>query len=212
MTAQFLTISAALVAFSATPAVAQPNAWLGTPASYAAGDYRASYADARRAAHDNGYRDGLKRGEQAARDRRPVDFQRERDYRSADGGYNRNYGDRNLYRDNYRDGFSKGFRDGYHGRGPIASSRGDDPRAWGYGRSTAGYGAHQNGVSDGYRKGLDDVEDGKYPDARRQKWYREGDHDYDKRYGSKDAYKLEYRRGFEQGYARAYRDGADRRR
>ena len=190
MTTRFLTISAALVALSATPAMAQPNAWLGTAASYAPGDYRISYADARRAAHDNGYKDGLKRGERAARDRRPLDLQREREYRSADGGYNRNYGDRNRYRDNYRSGFERGYRDGYDRRH----------------NGTAGYGAYQNGIRDGYSKAVDDLEDRKYPDARKHKWYREGDHDYDKRYGSKDAYKQEYRRGFEQGYERAFRE------
>jgi len=201
-----LTISAAVLAVSAAPAMAQPNGWLGAPVSYAPDDYRASYADARRAARENGYKDGLKRGEQAARNRRPLDVERERDYRSADGGYNRNYGDRNLYRDTYRSGFAQGYREGYNRRGGAPSYRsGNDPRAWGYG-GTAGYGAYQNGVSDGYRKGLDDIDDGKHPDARRQKWYRSGDHDYDKRYGSKEAYKIEYRRGFEEGYNRAYRD------
>ena len=190
MTTRFLTISAALVALSATPAMAQPNAWLGTAPSYAPGDYRVSYADARRAAHDNGYKDGLKRGERAARDRRPLDLQREREYRSADGGYNRNYGDRNRYRDNYRSGFERGYRDGYDRRH----------------NGTAGYGAYQNGIRDGYSKAVDDIEDRKYPNARLHKWYREGDRDYDKRYGSKDAYKVEYRRGFEQGYDRAYRE------
>jgi flagellar biosynthesis/type III secretory pathway protein FliH len=192
MTSRFLAISAALVALGATPALAQPNAWLGSAASYATDDYRASYADARRAAHENGYKDGLKRGERAARDRRPLDLQREGDYRSADGGYNRNYGDRNLYRDSYRSGFARGYREGYTRRH----------------NGTAGYGAFQNGIRDGYSKAVDDIDDRKYPDARKHKWYREGDHDYDKRYGSKDAYKLEYRRGFQQGYERAYRERA----
>ena len=76
----------------------------------------------------------------------------------------------------------------------------------GYGRD-AGFGAFQNGVSDGYRKGLDDVQDRKYPDVTRQKWYRNGDHDYDSRYGSKELYRTEYRRGFQEGYNRAYREG-----
>lgn len=190
MTSRFLAITAALVALGAAPAAAQPNAWLGTPASYAADDYRVPYADARRAAHDNGYRDGLKRGERAARDRRALDLERERDYRSADSGYHRNYGDRNLYRDSYRTGFARGYREGYNRRH----------------HGTAGFGAYQNGIRDGYAKAVDDLEDRKYPDARKHKWYREGDHDYDKRYGSRDAYKLEYRRGFLQGYERAYRE------
>ena len=56
------------------------------------------------------------------------------------------------------------------------------------------------------KKGLDEVQDRKSPDVTRQKWYRSGDHDYNSNYGSKDAYRVEYRRGFEEGYNRAYRD------
>src|SRR3954468_11661263 len=232
MTSKFVTISAALVMLSGAPAVAQTTSWLGGSTAYASDDYQASYADAQRQAYDNGYRDGLKRGEQAARDRQPLDVQRERDYRSADGGYNRNYGDRTRYRDNYRGGFTQGYRDsynryasngGYDNRGVWNDRNGgnggwNDPRngvgngrntrGYGYGgNNPAAYGAYQNGVSDGYQKGLDDAHDRKSPDVTRQKWYRSGDHDYNSRYGSKDSYRVEYRRGFEEGYNRAYRDG-----
>jgi hypothetical protein len=235
MTSRFLTISAAmgLMVAAASPARAQVRGWQGAPAAYANDDDRASYADSRREAYDNGYRDGLKRGEQALRDRRPLDIERERDYRNAEAGYNRSYGDRNRYRDSYRGGFAQGYRDGYNRRGERSSypnsgypngvypnggypnngypnngypTRGpNDGRSYGYG-GTAGFGAFQNGVSDGYKKGLDDVNDRKYPDVSRQKWYRSGDHDYDNRYGSKEAYRVEYRKGFEEGYNRAFRE------
>ena len=224
MTSKLLQISAAaaLVMAAAAPVRAQAGGWLGAPAAYANDDYRTSYADAQRSAYDNGYRDGLKRGEQAARDRRGLDVERERDYRQADNGYNRSFGDRDRYRDNYRGGFAQGYRDGYS-RGGYESDRGvlgngrvypdvdrrypDANRGYGGYGSRTGYGAFQNGVSDGYRKGLDDVQDRKYPDVSRQKWYRNGDHNYDKAYGSKDAYRVEYRRGFLEGYNRAYREG-----
>ena len=238
MTAKFLTISAALALLSGAPAAAQTSApassWLGTATSYAGDDYQAPYASARRAAYDNGYKDGLKRGEQAARDRKPFNAQLERDYRDGDNGYNRSYGDRARYRDDYRGGFAEGYRDGYERRGYQNGGQypsGQYPRAqypngpypggqypgsqyptrypgngrdYGYGGNAA-YGAFQNGASDGYRKGLEDVQDRKYPDATRHKWYRSGDHDYDRAYGSKDTYKVEYRRGFEEGYNRAFR-------
>ena len=42
-------------------------------------------------------------------------------------------------------------------------------------------------------------------DPRAQKWYREGDREYNSRYGSRDQYKNEYRRGFLVGYERGYR-------
>jgi len=124
MTFKILTITAAL-GLVASGAVAQTNDWLGTTVSYSA-DYRASYADARRAAYDNGYRDGVKRGEQAARDRRAFQVERERDYRDADNGYNREFGDRTRYRNDYRGGFAEGYRDGYQRDGQQA-------RAYGYG-------------------------------------------------------------------------------
>ena len=67
--------------------------------------------------------------------------------------------------------------------------------------------AFDNGERDGYSKGIDDVRHHRRPDMNRQKWYRNGDHDYDRHWGSKDAYRVEYRRGFELGYDRAYREG-----
>lgn len=208
MTSRTVTIAAAVgLALGASNAAAQSNGWLETAASYAGADYRAPYQDARRAAYDNGYRDGIKRGEQAARDRRPFDVERERDYRSADAGYNRAYGDRTRYRNDYRGGFAQGYRAGYNGQG-FGGDRGArrDAQGYRYG-GNAGYGAFQNGTADGYRKGLEDAQDRRSPDARRHKWYRSGDHDYDKVFGSKEAYKTEYRRGFEAGYNRAFREG-----
>ena len=228
MTSRILTISAALVLLGGAPAAAQTG-WRGNVPAYADDDYRAPYADARRAAHDNGYRDGIKRGEQAARAGKAFNAQLERDYRDAQNGYNRSYGDRARYRDDYRGGFAQGYRDGYSRRDGRAQYPGsqqypgsrqypnsypnsypdaypDAGRGYGYG-GTANYGAFQNGAGDGYRKGLEDLEDRKSPDAARHKWYRSADRDYDDAYGSKEAYKTEYRRGFQQGYNRAFREG-----
>lgn len=224
MTSRFLTISAALMLLGGAPAAAQTNGWFGTSPAYASDEWRAPYQEARRAAYDNGYRDGVKRGDEAARQRKAFNAQLERDYRDATNGYNRSYGDRERYRDDYRGGFAQGYRDGYSRR----DSRGDYPgygngrygTGWGYGNGNgngnrdgygygrnAGYGAFQNGASDGYRKGLEDIEKRRNPDVTRHSWYRSGDHDYDRAYGDKDAYRIEYRRGFQEGYNRAVREG-----
>ena len=89
MTFKTLTIGAAL-ALAATNASAQnTNAWLSGGTSYDQAQYRVPYQDGRRVAYDNGYRDGLKRGEEAARGNRPFNIERERDYRDAEDGYNR---------------------------------------------------------------------------------------------------------------------------
>jgi hypothetical protein len=216
-----------------TPAGAQQfNNWMTQRPEY--GDqYRASYADVRRIAYDNGYREGRRDGEDAARDRRSFDLQRERDYRNGDQGYNRSYGDKNLYRDSFRSGFADGYREAYnrfsYNSGGYYGGRVETRRdgGWGYPSPAPrtypsypstypdngygyGYGANigfQNGLNDGYQKGLDDLRDRKYPDYARQKWYRSGDRHYDSRYGSKDLYRDQYRRGFQQGYDRAYQEG-----
>lgn len=228
MTFKIFTLGAAL-ALAATNASAQTtNAWLSAGTSYDQAQYRVPYQDGRRVAYDNGYRDGLRRGEEAARANRAFNIERERDYRDAEGGYNRSYGDRNRYRDDYRGGFSQGYRDGYYRRsnGNYGYGNGSYPNGnyggWGNGRNGNGgyypngnygyggnysYGAYQNGAADGYRKGLEDIQDRRAPDVTRHKWYRSGDHDYDNAYGSKDSYRIEYRRGFQEGYNRAFREG-----
>lgn len=66
--------------------------------------------------------------------------------------------------------------------------------------------AFDNGVRDGYARGIDDVRHHRRADIDRQRWYRHGDRDYDRYSGTRDEYRMEYRRGFEEGYERAYRE------
>jgi flagellar biosynthesis/type III secretory pathway protein FliH len=67
--------------------------------------------------------------------------------------------------------------------------------------------AIQNGVNDGYEKGLEDARKNRSFDPLRQDWYRSGDRHYDSRYGSKEQYKDMYRQGFRDGYDRGFREG-----
>ena len=55
--------------------------------------------------------------------------------------------------------------------------------------------------------GRDDARHGRRFDPIMAKRYREGDHDYDRQYGSRDDYKRDYRAAFEQGYNEGYRIG-----
>lgn len=230
MNLKFLTISAAsaLALGVSPPARAQANAWLpASNAAYASDEYQWSWSDARREAYDNGYREGLKHGSDAARKGKPFDLDRERDYRNADEGYHRGFGDKDRYRDNFRRGFAQGYREaydrayrdtrgGYYGGWRDNDRYGDRDRdrdrGWGYGGGYGGYGqpsgaAFQNGARDGYQKGTEDARDGKYPDVTRHKWYKNGTRDYDDRYGPKELYQRDYRRGFEEGYRRAFNEG-----
>jgi hypothetical protein len=67
--------------------------------------------------------------------------------------------------------------------------------------------AERNGYRDGVEEGRNDARHRGRFDPVRAKRYREGDHDYDRRYGPREEYKREYRAAFERGY----RDGYDRR-
>ena len=62
---------------------------------------------------DVGYRDGLDKGREDARDGDRFDPMRHRRYRSADHRYEREYGPKEFYRDAYRQGFLRGYREGY---------------------------------------------------------------------------------------------------
>lgn len=213
-------------AFLAVPqAAAAQSAWMRAPgpeARYA--EAQSSYYEARRAAYDRGYREGVRHGEQDARRGDRFYYQDERDFQRGDKGYHRSYGNRDQYRQIFRDGFATGYSNGYSrlsrsgrysgqpGRyppqGPYRGQGGyGGPGTWG------GYGgayyspAFDNGARDGYEKGQEDARKERSYDPLRHSWYRSGDRHYERRYGSRDEYKDVYRRGFQQGYERGYREG-----
>lgn len=179
--------------------------------------------DLERRAYDNGFREGLEEGQNDARRNRDFSPQRHSEFRDADQGYHRDYGDREFYRRNYRQGFQTGYAEAYNrnARNGRDDRYGRDERVYvppvviapGYPSNRGGYGAYgnvarENGYRDGVEAGRSDARDGDRFDPVRAKRYREGDHDYNDRYGSRDDYKREYRAAFEQGYREGYsRDG-----
>lgn len=162
-----------------------------------------------RRAYDNGYRDGVRAGEHDGRDGRVFAMERQREWRDADDGYHRDYGDREFYQRNFREGFRVGYSEGFnrYARGGVSSGYPSTypappvvvPRA------TYGTPAAQNGYRDGLEQGRDDARDHDRFDPTGAKRYREGDHDYHDRYGSREEYKREYRAAFQQGYDEGYR-------
>jgi hypothetical protein len=173
-------------------------------------------------AYRNGYEEGRVQGENDARRGRSFDYNRHGEYKNAQNGYD-GYGNRNEYRQVFRQGFESGYNDAYRrlarntypgqypsgqyptyptGQNPSPSGpiyRGQN-RAPSYGSPAA-----QNGFRDGLEQGQRDARDGHRFDPVRASRYRQGDHDYNNRYGSRDEYKREYRSGFEQGYDQGYR-------
>jgi hypothetical protein len=186
------------------------------------------YRNMDRQAYDIGYNEGVQQGQNDARRGRSYSYQQHSEYRNADNGYRREYGDRELYRQSYRQGFQTGYGEGYnrytnngnYGRYPRSTY---PPQSYPTYPSTptpggvavprgtyGGYGyspAAQTGYRDGLEEGQKDARDRRAFDPVRTKRYREGDHDYNNRYGSRDEYKREYRTAFEQGYRDGYGNG-----
>jgi hypothetical protein len=182
--------------------------------------YRTGYPprayDVQRIGYDNGYHEGLEHGAQDAREGRRFDYRRDSDYRHADEGYRRDYGDRDDYQRAYREGFAAGYTDAFNrgARGPrggVTYPPAYPPRT-GYPDRDAGRGGYRSqaadiGYRDGYEAGRDDAHDRHRPDPISAKRYREGDHGYKKDFGSLDLYKRDYRAAFQQGYERGYQEG-----
>jgi hypothetical protein len=64
-------------------------------------------------AYDNGYRDGLQKGREDARENHDYDPVRHSWYRNGTRGYNNDDGSKVQYRNVYRDGFESGYAAGY---------------------------------------------------------------------------------------------------
>jgi hypothetical protein len=176
-----------------------------------------------RRAYDNGYREGVHQGENDVRRGRNYSPNSHSEYRNADDGYRRGDGDREFYRSSYRQGFDAGYSESfnrYGANGRYPRSYPTDPSyptnpsyptypSYPNGRAVPRGGTYyspagQNGYRDGLDEGRNDARDRRAFDPVRTKRYRDGDHDYNGRYGSKDEYKREYRAAFEQGYRDGY--------
>ena len=176
------------------------------------------YRNVDQRAYDNGYRDGVREGTNDGRRGRNYSYNRHDEYRDADDGYRRASGDREFYRRSYRQGFQTGYNDGYSRYGNNSRyPRSNYPNSPNYpnypqyperGVPRNGGGSYSPAAQVGYRDGLDagrdDARDRRAYDPVRTRRYRDGDHDYNNRYGSRDAYKREYRAAFEQGYREGY--------
>ena len=71
------------------------------------------YNDLYRVAQENGYRDGVRHGQDDRNHNRRFEYQDSGDFRDASRGYRSEYGNREAYRNAYREGFRRGYEDGY---------------------------------------------------------------------------------------------------
>jgi len=173
-------------------------------------------------AYNEGYTRGVRAGEEDIRRGQSFDFRDEGDYRRADLGYRREYGNIDWYRNDFRLGFEEGYRAVYrpnaygygNGRGPGWNNGNGNGRGPGWNNGNGnGWGnnrydlAISNGYSDGYDEGLNDGRHRHRNDPIAESRYRNGDHGYDRAYGPRESYKLRYRDAFREAYEQGYLDG-----
>jgi hypothetical protein len=72
--------------------------------------------DMNRVAQQNGYREGLRQGQDDASRRRGFNYENDSRYRDALSGYRSEYGNRDDYRRAFREGFRQGYEEGYRNR------------------------------------------------------------------------------------------------
>ena len=160
-----------------------------------------------RAFYDRGFREGRAKGTDDARRGRNYDVRRHGEYRDGRRGDDR--GDLIAFRRGFEAGYDEGFRmnargnNGDNRRGFPPSYSNQSPSDGERGRITSA--ARDAGYRDGLEAGERAARKGDRFDPVREGRYREGDHDYDRRFGSRDEYKRDYRDAFRQGYEAGYR-------
>ena len=189
------TALAVVIQFSSSSSAAQTSSSFSNRLAYNQGFERGRLAGLDADKHGNAYR-----------------FDNLDDYKRGDYGYRSEYGTRDRYRNDFRLGFEEGYRLGYAGYGNGRGQAGPPPwsngRARGVGRGRA-FGrdlASQVGYTDGYDAGLRDGQGRRQFDPISEGRYRSGDHGYERNYGSRDAYKLQYRDAFRSGYEEGFSD------
>lgn len=189
----------------------------------------AGWESNRNPAYDEGYRAGEREGQGDARDRKDYGYKRDDEYEDADRGYFRAFGSRDHYRHEFRRGYEFGYDRGYRrfGFGVQIYGGGSADEYGPYGYPERGYGAYaewgyrQNGGGtlraafdfgrrDGYEAGFEAARFGRF-EPMRHRHYR-STRGWERRYGGRDAWDLNYRNGFRNGYEEGYNEGRRSRR
>ena len=176
-------------------------------------------AELRQTALNTGYNDGVREGaNNNSRNSRRPDFQLSNSYRRAINGYNRNLGDRELYRRYYREGFESGYNNSnqrtnrdnrdWNRDGNNNNNNGNQTR---HGRNWDGYKnyggsfelrqtALNAGYNEGIKQGRSDRNNRNRDDYRNQSNYRRATQDYSSKLGDRELYQRYYRDAFGNGY------------
>ena len=176
-----------------------------------------------RAGYDKGYQDGRHAGWDDRKDHRSYSPGKIDD----DRGYEKGEGARGQYKKGYREGYHKGYEEAYRGgrdgdrdrdrdgdrdrdrdsdrdRDRDGDRDRDRDRNW-QGQNNNDV-AYRTGYQDGLTVGRQDKQGGhSYRPHSHDQSYGNADHNYSQVGGDKNAYKLRYRQGFDDGYNRGYK-------
>lgn len=183
--------------------------------------------DARTHGYEHGYRDGYRRGKLDV-DRGASSNHRTDDYNRGERGYQSYMGNHGEFKDGYRHGYLAGYDDAYNRRpgrwtdvfgvdnddqlhqNPTQGQQypnqqypvNQDPNDDVYVNNHYGYQdvAYDIGYRDGLIKGREDSSHNRDFRLDRHDLYKDATHGYRDNYGSKSAYRTQYRRGFTAGY------------
>ena len=173
-------------------------------------------------ARNTGYRDGLEKGANDARQAKSFSLDRHDAYKDADHGYRDSFRNKNAYKQTYRDAFRRGYQVGYNegslgrpgergqrpGVGPRGGSPGSPGSPGGMRRpASPAYAqtASNTAYRDGREKGANDARQGKSYNLDRHDYYKDADHGYRDSFNNKEDYKRLYRDAFRRGYTDGYR-------
>lgn len=151
-------------------------------------------------ARNTGYRDGLEKGRNDVTEGKSYRLERHDYYSDADHGYRESFGNKDQYRQHYREAFQRGYEEAFRGGRVSGGSYGVYPVPSG-GSNVA----DNTGYRDGLEKGRGDAAARRSFNPERHDVYRDADHGYGSRLGSKDLYKQQYRDAFRRGYEEGYR-------
>ena len=176
-----------------------------------AGQYGGSL-DARQHGYEHAYRDGADRGRQDRESWTGYNF-RDNDYLIGARGYEPAFGNRGQYMSGYRDGYKAGYDEGYNDRagryGQLygrPTDRNQAPASDAYAARPWGsaHMAFDVGYRDGVTAGQQDHGRNMRSNFRGTAAYQSADLGYQSNHGDRDAYRLEFRDGFERGYQDGY--------
>ena len=154
--------------------------------------------------YDEGYRQGLRVGEDHGRRGQQFNFGVAVEYRQGDYGWRPSYGSRDQYRADFRLGFERGYRLGYGQYGGYRTS----PPPWSNGRDRGASDlAFSNGFDDGYKEGLNDGRHRHRNDPIRGKPVPQRQSRLRGLVWQPEQYRWNYRNAFQRGYERGFADG-----